>query len=869
MVLSVMLSSCETALTESTLFDSDKTVSAGLDNTVSNKLRIKVTEELAQKLLSVKDSEGVIPAEVAAEAGLGPETGVSKVSTLFMIGGKYESRQKAAGLHLWYEIELDPDHVATKASSDLKGIQGLSVIEPVARIRMASVMNDPKLSLQWHYHNTGAYSFKEGFDMGLEEVWRRYQVYGSPEVIVAICDNGFDVSHPDLIDNLWVNEAEYNGTEGVDDDMNGYIDDIHGYNFSKKSSKFTVEDHGTHVAGTVGAVNNNGIGVCGVAGGKWPEKGTRLMLLETLKGDEQSYLKAMQYAVENGALISQNSWGYEAGVKILYESDKAGIDYFIDNAGLDENGNQTGLMKGGLMVFASGNDTQDFGYPGQYERCMAVSAVGPTGLVAPYSNYGDWVDVSAPGGDRGLSFQFGGVYSTLPGEQYGGLQGTSMAAPHVSGLAALILSVAGGEGYTADQLYADILNSTDPTFYNYNPGKEGLYGAGVIDAVRAVSQFSKIAPSAHEHVEVSLQSNNAAFTLDVPKDEDDSTAFYYNIYISDKEINVADAQKYTFEIEKSDVLENGLHKVIVNRLGFEQTYHYAVSASDYAGNESVLSHHGTFSTEKNNMPVLEVSEDTKIEINSYDTATRTFKYSDPDNHSVTIEFSTTAERGITFTEVSEGLAVVKIEGSESDKGDFEFTISVTDEFGLANTATYQYTILDNSAPELVSRIADVTLAEIGSTYEISVSKHFNDPDGESLSLKFDVADKKVATASANKGNIVVKAVGAGSTTIKATASDASGESVSTEFNVVVFDMSEPFLIYPNPVTDILNIRGKESAESSVRILSSTGHQVYEGRQKTGLESVVSIDMTANAPGVYTVIINPEGGEGYTRTIVKL
>ncbi len=227
--------------------------------------------------------------------------------------------------------------------------------------------------------------------------------------------------------------AELNGAPGVDDDANGYVDDIHGYNFEHDRGAVDPQFHGTHVAGTIAAVNNNGIGVSGIAGGSGNDDGVKIMSLQILGGApiEQSYI----YAANNGAVISQNSWGYTTP-GFVDQSVLDAIDYFIDEAGAYPGS----PMKGGIVIFASGNsNTLTAYYPAYYERVMAVSALGPDWKKASYSNYGDWVEISAPGGDQATGPK-NGVLSTIPDSQYGYIQGTSMACPHVSGIAALALA---------------------------------------------------------------------------------------------------------------------------------------------------------------------------------------------------------------------------------------------------------------------------------------------------------------------------------------------------------------------------------------------------------------------------------------------
>ncbi len=867
-----MLSSCEAAFTESPLIDTEEALSAGQNNTVSGMMRIQVSEDIAEKLLSMRDETGVVAPEILSEVGLGPEEGISRVSTTFMIGGRYEGRQRASGLHLWFDLKLDTEAVQTKSADDINRISGIAQVEPVFKVRLASVMNDPEYGSQWHYCNTGENGFRKGFDIGLEDMWRRYGVYGSPDVIVAVCDGGFDTTHPDLIDNLWVNEAELNGVKGKDDDNNGYVDDVHGYNFVTMSPVFDPDDHGNHVAGVVAAVNNNGIGVCGVAGGRHPLKGTRVMLLQTVGNNMTGYLKAMQYAAENGAVISQNSWGYAKGVNALLESDKTGIDYFIDNAGLDETGNQVGPMRGGLAVFSAGNDAVDIHYPSAYERCLSVGAIGPTGKVAYYSNYGEWVDVAAPGGDLEVNYYLGGVYSTMLDGKYGTMQGTSMACPHVSGLAALVLSKTMGEGYTASELYDHIVSTSNPEFYDYNQDKTGLYGAGMIDAVRAIAKLSKVAPEAPELVKGSTISNNLELTLTVPNDADDSTAFYYNIYLSEKpitEVGDASVLKYTFEIESASEQEDKSRHITISRLDFEKEYHCSIMAADYAGNESPIINAGTFKTEANNKPVIEISDNESILLSTSDIVTRTMNYSDPDKHTISVSFSTTASKGIEFTEISNELGVVKIDGATSDMGTFEFTVTVTDEFGLSNSITCPYTIKDNSAPIVIKEIEDIHLDGVSSTVELVSGNYFSDPDNDSLTLTFDIADKNVAEVSSANGKITIKAAGIGSTMIKATASDPSGESASSEFNVTVFDPFKPYTLYPNPVIDVLNILGTTSRSTSIKIYSSTGKLMYDETGNTSINDIYSADLSNLPPGLYNVVLTPEDGDRYSTSIMKL
>lgn len=347
--------------------------------------------------------------------------------------------------------------------------------------------DDPELAWQWHYYNDGSLDPElcvAGADINLLNAWK--YTAGDNRVIVAVCDGGIMASHPDLKDNMWVNEAENSGKSGVDDDGNGYIDDVYGYNFVLDKGKVTADDHGTHVAGTISAVNNNGFAVCGIAGGTGCGDGVRLMSLQIFEGEDGCYshqmAKAFRYAADNGAVIINNSWGYMPEDDFRSDNEyerydsvlKGAIDYFEKNARLE------GVMDGGLVVFAAGNEEYPLGiYPGAYHRYICVSAMSSDFTAAYYTNYGPGVNICAPGGDAYYG-TFLTISSTSVQDAYGYgyeyMQGTSMATPHVSGCAALAVSYAAktGKHLTADELRMLIVTSVHD-IDQYQVGKKSSF----------------------------------------------------------------------------------------------------------------------------------------------------------------------------------------------------------------------------------------------------------------------------------------------------------------------------------------------------------------------------------------------------------
>ncbi|MGH9867392.1 MAG: S8 family serine peptidase [Candidatus Polarisedimenticolia bacterium] len=451
---------------------------------------------------------------------------------------------------------LDGGESVEEAVARLRDDPRVAWVEPNYIVRIDTAPGDPRYPELWGLNNTGQDGGEPGADIDAERAWDI--TTGSRAVRVAVIDTGVDYEHPDLSANIWTNPGEVPGN-GLDDDGNGFMDDVHGYDFANDDPDPRDDHgHGSHVAGTIGAVGNNGIGVAGVC---WQVSLVPVKFLSSAgTGTTDDAIAAVEYATVLGVDVMNNSWGggffSEALAEAIQEASDAGI----------------------LFVAAAGNTAEDADvfphYPASYDLPNVVSVAASDHLddLAFFSNYGATsVDLAAPG-------LF--ILSTWRGG-YERLSGTSMAAPHVSGVAALIRAAA--PGATLATVRSRLMEMAEPV-----PALEGkTVTGGRLNAFRILADRDATPPGPVADLRVDEAfSNGARLAWVAPGDDGGSgRASGYDLRVSVTPLdegNVGSSPRRSAPAP----LEGGSTQVFeVAGLDAGTTYHAALRAVDEWGNE--------------------------------------------------------------------------------------------------------------------------------------------------------------------------------------------------------------------------------------------------------------------------------------------
>ena len=374
--------------------------------------------------------------QIVVQFDTGSDTGFVAPNELPLPGLKLGNSLGADGL---YEVYLDGNTTPEQAVAAFEASPDVSFAHPDFDVQLLATPNDPSFSSLWGFHNTGQTGGTADADIDAVEAWDIRTDASS--VVVAVIDTGIDYTHPDLVDNMWVNPGEIAG-DGVDNDGNGYIDDIYGYDFiNNDADPMDDHSHGTHVAGTIGAQGDNGVGVAGVA---WD---VQLMALKFLGasggGSTSGAIAAVNYAANNGADIANNSWG------------GGGFNSSLQNA-INNFANNGGIFTAAAGNHGGNNDNGGF-YPANYNNVISVAASTHTDAKAGFSGYGvNTVDIAAPGTS---------ILSTVPGNGYASYNGTSMATPVVSGAFAILAAEYPDD--TNQELIDRMMQAADPVLTEY------------------------------------------------------------------------------------------------------------------------------------------------------------------------------------------------------------------------------------------------------------------------------------------------------------------------------------------------------------------------------------------------------------------
>ena len=825
-------------------------------------VKVLFSEQLCD-LVEEDLSRGQVRTRAEGLNGLVDELGIESMERLFPFAGEFEPRTRKEGLHRWYKVRYAQDIPATRATRAFEALPGVEMVEEP--IKASLTTDDRYWGDQWALYNTRY----PGYDVNVQEVWDNYTV-GNPDVIVAVIDGGIDLKHPDLAWNCL---------------PSGHKSYVSG------ASNVVGHDHGSHVAGTIAAVSNNGIGVAGIAGGDYAQGRRGISLLSqqcfyTVGSGANAYDRsgdfetAIKEAADKGAIISSNSWGWNfdydedgritgselasarsAHQNVQYYSIARAIDYFVKYAGCDNDGNQLpgSLMKGGLVVFAAGNDNIPYGPPANYEPCLAVGAITMSGNRASFSNYGEWVDLCAPGSN---------IISTHPNSSYVSYSGTSMACPHVSGVAALVVSAFGGQGFTVDDLKSRLLEGAKDI--GLSTGEKPI--GSLVDAMGAFMAHDSATPDpVADYTTVPIGHN-----LRVDFQGGGGTYGYMALAAKSEEaLRKTRLSMLDPGIEYSHLVIGDLEAPVAPRsisllsLEPDTDYYVTLVAYSYGRRYSDLAPIRKIHTGHNGKPTIEMASEATFVFRQYQEADVAFTLADPDLDTLAVDFQTNGRA--TLKEEMDGkwhfrLTCQAVRAPAS----FQATLIVSDRFGERAMRSFKYSVLENVEPVLTSDFTPLTLNAVGQSVDIDLAPHFMDEDGEPLEYRVNSLDANLLSAELVDGTtmrITARDFGLGQ--VRAAVFDAMGASVRSDIPVLIRPAGEKVTVLEGSVfSDKLTILTAENpAQTTIRLVSASGTVAAEASGEYSAFDPVVLQTGKLAPGLYTLSVDI-AGDVTKMTLVK-
>jgi len=807
----------------------------------SGRFSLFVSEELAEELES---GEAELPEGVSFTRALHEDP-------------EFEARHRAAGLHRWYYAECDGAVPSTKAAGNLASMKGLIYMEetPLPETDAVIPFNDPSSGLQWHLNNMGTIvsGAKMDCDINVVPAWEKFGA-GNSGVTVAVIDTGIQPDHPDL-DGV-VLPAGSSGSRS--------------FLKSKLLTPYDIEPqrHGTHVAGIIAAINNNGVGGCGIAGGNDGSGGVRILDCQAIaseEGDSGNTFSALVWAADHGAVLVNNSWNYsydnESDVPETTPSDiKYAIDYFINNAGKDSKGNQTGPMKGGVVFFSAGNKSWMKSQPSMYEGVIAVGATGPAGESSYYTNYGDWVDICAPGGSYNPYGTYDAlIYSTVSGNGYAQMQGTSQAAPMACGVAALLVSKYGGPGFTNTDLKALLLGGAD---------KEDVHERKIGPSLDAYESFACRERILDPVKDLQVSGNGSVAKVKWTAGKCGDGPFYaYKLLLSENESSLQGISPFNIpsgvrEMKIAGALPGKELSATFKQL--DSCRNYYVTAIGYTRSHQYPEGNSIVSFRTNGAPTISRTDGGAVELGHRSVRDIIINCSDPDGDELTLSVDTGSPACSWSYDGSKAITL-HIDASKAAPG-YYFVQIKADDGNAVTRFEMKYTILENFPVKLKKQIQDMMM-DAGSNLAIDLGEYFEDPDGDPVIYEVSSSSPELTTVLGGSVlNISCKSFCISTLTVSA--SDGDTKASSSIFKLRVQDDPSGICINSSVVSDKLLISCAEAGEAKVTIYSSTGRKLYSKNIYQTPFGPAEVSLASVAPGRLYLFIE-FGGKKRKISIVKI